>query len=61
MVQHVKSHLDGNAPQANSTPKVPYVSTWATFSKMDEKDKASLFNAMRAELLASGKMENKGG
>lgn len=51
----------GGQDATNHTPKVPYVNTWAGFSKLDEKEKASLFNAMRAELLASGKMENKGG
>ncbi|WP_199614642.1 hypothetical protein [Paenibacillus alkalitolerans] len=49
-----------NGQAASNTPKVPYVGTWANFSKLEEKEKASLFNAMRAELIASGKMENKG-
>lgn len=43
----------------HSTPKLPYVGTWATFNKMAEDEKSKLFNAMRAELIASGKMENK--
>lgn len=42
-------------------PTIPYVSTWATFSKMDEKEKANIFNAMRAQLIADGRIKKEGG
>ena len=46
-------------PKADNKPKLPYVGTWSVFSKLDENEKSKLFNAMRAELIASGKMDNK--
>jgi len=43
----------------SKTPKLPYVGTWAHFNKLPEEEKSKLFNAMRAELIANGKMESK--
>ena len=48
-----------NGQAVKSTTKLPYVGTWSVFNKLDENEKSKLFNAMRAELIASGKMENK--
>ncbi len=43
----------------SSGKKLPYVSTWATFSKLPDEEKAKLFNAMRSELIMTGRIENK--
>ena len=41
--------------------KLPYVSTWKVFSKLDEQEKARIFNDMRAQLITLGRLEDKKG
>lgn len=44
---------------AENRPKLPYVGTWPTFSKLPEDEKLRIFNNIRAELITSERMENK--
>lgn len=55
--QEVQWFIGGEA-QVESK-KLPYVPTWATFSKLPDDEKAKLFNAMRGELIMLGRLENK--
>ncbi len=45
--------------QVSQSKKLPYVSLWKSFTKLSEDEKEKTFNAMRAELIAMGRMENK--
>jgi hypothetical protein len=51
--------LSNGASPAPSTPKLPYVGTWAHFSKLPDDEKSKIFNSMRAALLSNGMMEQK--
>jgi hypothetical protein len=57
--EEIKWYIGGQ--EVPSKPKLPYVGTWSSFNKLPDEEKSKLFNAMRAELITSGKMENKGG
>jgi len=58
-VSEIKWYIGGQ--EVPSSTKLPYVGTWSSFNKLPDEEKSKLFNAMRAELIASGKMESKGG